>query len=267
VATLNLWNLSEPYERRRELILSELARLQPDLVGFQEVMDAPQRGYNQARDLARLEGYHVRYFPAAPLGDGTIGNAVLSRYPITDGAYEPLPATDGTMARIVIRADVQLPEGRLHFFCTHLSHRTDESFRREAQVEGVDRFVRQGTRELPRILVGDFNADPDSTEIRFLTGKATLGGRSTYYQDAAAIRRAEAPTWAERNPYTDVFREGDRRIDYIFVTHPRPDGNGAVASCRLAFDAPGPDGVFPSDHFGVFAEVRIGRPAGSGTGS
>lgn len=261
VATLNVWNLTEPYDRRRDLVLAELAHLQPDVIGLQEVVDDPERGYNQAREMASVEGYHTLYYSAAAFGRGTIGNAVLSRYPITGGEAQPLPASEGTMARIVMRADIQLSEGPLRFFCTHLSHRANESYRRELQIAAVDRFVRQSARELPRILVGDFNADADSNEIRFLTGKATLEGRSTYYQDAAAIRHAEAPTWAELNPNTEVFREGDRRIDYIFVTHARPDGNGAVASCRLAFNVPSADGVFASDHFGVFAEVRIGKPA------
>lgn len=259
VATLNLWNLTEPYERRRDLILAEFSHLQPDLIGLQEVVDDPDRGYNQARELASREGLHVLYFPAAGFGRGTIGNAVLSRYPILGGEARALPTTDGTMARNVMHADVALPEGTLRFFNTHLSHRADESYRRESQVFAIDRFVWEAERGLPRILVGDFNADPDSNEIRFLTGKSTLQGRSTYFQDAAAIRQTCAPTWAESNPNTEVFREGDRRIDYIFVTHAHPDGIGAVASCRLAFEMPAADGVFASDHFGVFAEVLIGK--------
>ena len=260
IGTFNIWHLTEPYDQRRELILAELARLQPDVVGLQEVVDDPTYGMNQARELASVEGLHTFYVPAASFGRGTIGNAVLSRYPILGGESQPLPATQGTMARVVMRADIQLPEGLLHFFCTHLSHRADESYRRELQAAAVDRFVREATRELPRIVVGDFNADSDSNEIRFLTGKSTLHGRSTYYQDAASICHTEAATWARRNPNTEIFREGDRRIDYVFVSHARPDGNGAVVSCRLAFDAPGNNGRFASDHFGVFAEVQIGKP-------
>jgi endonuclease/exonuclease/phosphatase family metal-dependent hydrolase len=260
VATLNLWHLSEPWERRVGRIRDELARLAPDVVGLQEVVADPARDYDQAREVGLHEGYHRVYFPAGPYGDGTIGNAVLSRYPIAAASSRTLPFADGRLARIAVRADLALFEGTLSFFCTHLSYRADESHKREAQVAALDRFVREAPRDLPRIVVGDFNADPDSTAIRFFTGKATIGGCGTYYQDAAALRGATAPTWAERNPYTEPFYEGDRRIDYVFVTHARDDGCGAVASCRLAFDEPAVDGTFASDHFGVFAEVWIAPP-------
>lgn len=260
LATLNVWNRSGPHERRERRIVEEIARLQPDVIGLQEIVE---EGANQARELARVDGYHVVYCPAGAFGAGTWGNAILSRHPIERSEARALPHGDGPLSRIVVRADVRLPEGVLHFFCTHLSYRADESWKREDQVVAVDAFVREASHELPRVLVGDFNADPDATEIRFLTGKATIGGRSTFYQDAAAIARRPEPTWAERNPNTEVFHEGDRRIDYVFITHARRDGSGSVADCRLAFDEPDADGVYASDHFGVVAELRVGRRAPS----
>jgi endonuclease/exonuclease/phosphatase family metal-dependent hydrolase len=263
IATLNLWNRSEPYAVRMRQACEGITRLAPDILGLQEVFEESASGRRQAHELASREGYHVLSYPAGPLGTGTIGNAVLSRYPIVGGEARTLPHTDGASGRIIVRADIDLPEGPLHFFCTHLSYRADESYKREEQVLAVDGFVRQAKRELPRILVGDFNAEPEATEIRFLTGKATLGGRSTYYQDAAAIVGTEAPTWARRNPYTGVFHEGDRRIDYVFATHARSDGNGEIVSCRLAFDEPDTPQGFASDHFGVIAEIRIGAPRGN----
>jgi hypothetical protein len=40
---------------------------------------------------------------------------------------------------------------------------------------------------MPPILCGDLNAEPKSDEIRFLTAKAVIDGRSTYFQDAWAV--------------------------------------------------------------------------------
>src|SRR5258705_122657 len=75
--------------------------------------------------------------------------------------------------------------------------------------------------ELPKILCGDFNATPDSDEIRFLRGLHTAAGRRTFWQDAWERRhgRADGFTWARANPYTARLRwlERDRRLDYIFV--------------------------------------------------
>jgi endonuclease/exonuclease/phosphatase family metal-dependent hydrolase len=257
VATLNLWNVSEPLAERRILVEEGLARLRADVVGLQEVVDAPEAAGRQAHELAARDGYHVAYAAEAPFRDGSLGNAILSRYPIVGREARALPHPDGEVVRCVLRADLALPEGLLHFFCAHLSHRADEGWKRERQVEALDAFVRESSSALPRIVVGDLNADPDSSEIRFLTGKATLGGRSTYYQDAAAIVGAPEPTWSRRNRFTAPYGEGDRRIDYVLVTHARADGRGVVERCRLAFAEPGPDGIFPSDHFGVVAEVWL----------
>jgi len=90
-------------------------------------------------------------------------------------------------------------------------------------------------------------------------GQSLANGKSAYYQDPATITGAARPTWAARNPYTEVYGEGDRRIDYVLVSHARSDRSGVVHSCRLAFDEPSTDGVFPSDHFGVFAEIWLAR--------
>ena len=37
---------------------------------------------------------------------------------------------------------------------------------------------------MPPILCGDFNAEPDSDEIRFLCSLTALDGRTTFFQDA-----------------------------------------------------------------------------------
>ena len=50
--------------------------------------------------------------------------------------------------------------------------------------------------------------------------------------------------------------EPNRRIDYVFVGPPGPDGRGRVESARLAFEVP-VGNVFASDHFGVIAVLRI----------
>ena len=49
--------------------------------------------------------------------------------------------------------------------------------------------------------------------------------------------------------------EPDRRIDYIFTGWPVRNGIGQLLSCRVVCDDER-DGVWPSDHFGVYAELR-----------
>ena len=124
---------------------------------------------------------------------------------------------------------------------THLTYRMVHGIQREDQVLAIDAAVSDlVARHKPAVTVimGDFNAAPDTDEMRFLRGLHTLGGRRVYYQDAfltqdgapdLAHRQVGAgATWARRNPFIHKLRflEMDRRIDYIYVGQASRDGRG-----------------------------------------
>ena len=102
------------------------------------------------------------------------------------------------------------------------------------------------TTRAPQILCGDFNATPDSDEMRFLRGLTTLDGRRTHFQDAwLRLHRecqpgdgpAQGITWSSENELTRPLRslDIDRRIDYVYVTSRKKDGRATVhASPRRA---------------------------------
>jgi endonuclease/exonuclease/phosphatase family metal-dependent hydrolase len=108
----------------------------------------------------------------------------------------------------------------------------------------------------PPILVGDFNAEPDSDEIRFLRGHTSLGNKTVYFADAFRIAGDGSPgvTFSKKNPYAEPLREPERRIDYVF-TRPDDQHRGEPVHARVCFDEP-EGGVFASDHFGVTATLR-----------
>src|SRR5262249_2078880 len=119
----------------------------------------------------------------------------------------------------------------------------------------------------PPLLVGDFNAEPDSAEIRYVTGLQSIGGFSVCFLDAWRVAAGAGPgvTWSNANPYARAEREPERRIDYVFAGLPRRDGLGQIAACRVVCDAE-QAGVWPSDHFGVYAELRD-APLAEGAGA
>jgi hypothetical protein len=95
----------------------------------------------------------------------------------------------------------------------------------------------------------------------------SLDGRSVRYHDAWAIA-GDGPgyTWTSDNPaargeIAPLIGQPEYcvRIDYIFVgsLEAHPDARCQVRSANQAFDQP-IDGVWPSDHFGVVAELDIG---------
>lgn len=261
VVTLNLWGEQPPLERRLELATAGLRALSPDVIALQEVREVPQVVPNTAEALARQLGMEWTFAAATPWGGGDEGLALLSRHPIVERRVHELPHAVPTERRLLLGAGIVTPAGRVEVYTTHLNYRLTDGQKREDQVVAIDAHIGAVSSELPKILVGDFNATPDSDEIRFLRGLHTAGGRRTYWQDAWERRhgRADGFTWARANPYTSRLRwlERDRRLDYVFVGPLRRDGRGVVQECRIVLDDPATDGTLASDHYGLYAEVQL----------
>ncbi len=259
VATLNIWNRCGPWEERLPAIRSTLAKLAPDVIGLQEVIVTPDGDrLDQGASIAEGLGYHVAF--GASYDDGyAFGNAVLSRWPVATMDVFPLPKLDVDDRRSLLYCAVGSPFGKLPIFVTHLSWRFHEGYVREAQVRAIADHVGRlaPIGGLPPVLVGDFNAAPDSDEIRFLGGLTSLGGKSTYFADAFGLAgRGSGVTFSKRNPFAATLREPERRIDYIFVRGPDEQLRGEPLDAAVCFDEP-VGGVFPSDHFGVVATLRV----------
>jgi endonuclease/exonuclease/phosphatase family metal-dependent hydrolase len=258
VLTLNCWNLSGPWRERRDEIVLWLRQLDADLVCLQEIMEDDE-GRNAARWFAERSGYgHVAY-GASEVGPGLrFGNAVLSKRPIDHEATHVLPSGD-PRPEPVDRVLLHARTGGLDVFCTHLTSLYPYGLLREQQVLRIDELVREHadpSSPLPPILAGDFNADADSTEIRFLTGLTSLQGRSTYWQDAWRVAGGREPgiTWSNTNPFAAEEFEPERRIDYVFVGWRRDDGRGRITAASVVCDRP-LTGTWPTDHFGVLADI------------
>ncbi|HBZ70835.1 MAG TPA: hypothetical protein DEP35_14310 [Deltaproteobacteria bacterium] len=264
VLTQNLWHDMGPWPERAKLLRQWLGSLSPDLIGFQEVLCGPER--DLAAELLEDAGYHLEFAPAMRFWNDPrleFGNSVASRWPILARESIPLPHGADGERRSALCVTVDAPVGPVSLTCTHLNWKFQHGEIRERQVVALADLVlrRRPKGGFPPLLVGDFNAEPDSAEIRFLTGLASLGGRSVYFHDSwrvAGARRANPEagfTWCNRNVYARANLEPDRRIDYIFTGFPKRDGVGLVETCRVVCDG-SENGVWPSDHFGVYAELR-----------
>lgn len=260
VMTLNIWNDQGPWPQRVRLIRDEIEILDPDLIGFQEVL--------QGEDLDLLDdilvgtSYHrdfVGTIESWPRSGVDFGNAIASRWPILSRSEFILPNVEGNETRAALYCTIESPFGLVCFGCTHLNWKVDQGAIRERQVVAlVDRLMAEcDSIDFPPILVGDFNAVPESAEIRYLKGLQSLDGKSIYLRDAwsHAGGGSEGLTWSRSNPYVMQWLDPDRRIDYIFVGLPQPDGLGEILSCKIVFDSQH-EGIWPSDHFGVYAELQ-----------
>jgi endonuclease/exonuclease/phosphatase family metal-dependent hydrolase len=285
VATLNIWNRSGPWQERLESIRAELGALDPEILGLQEVLrqvatgESPHGAWvvpdtvaahdaaDQASAIVSGRLPHVAYASAMNYGGGLMfGNAVASRHPILEHAAFELPGRETGEVRSLLYALVDHPRGRLPVFVTHLNWKLHHGAVRMRQVafvcERVKALAPLDGDTLPPVLMGDFNAEPDADEIRYLRGLTTIDGRSVYFADAWIYGGDGTPgyTFDRKNRFAAIAHEPPRRIDYIFVRGPDTKLRGEPLRTRLAFATPVPGSngdVWPSDHFGLVTDLSV----------
>jgi endonuclease/exonuclease/phosphatase family metal-dependent hydrolase len=202
----------------------------------------------EAAWLAEQTGMDAVYAAAyVRSGRSDFGNAALSRWPIVDSRslQLTLAGASNIEPRGALTVDVRVRNRLVSVTSTHLSYRFDEGWVREAQVRQLADFIGTGSGDFPPILCGDFNAGPESTEVQ-----------SFHLFDAFEVAHPGELgfTWNNTNPYTARDPTPDQRIDYIFVGVRTADGAGKVLDAAVVCDAPR-RGVWPSDHFGVVAQL------------
>lgn len=275
VVTWNLWWRFGPWAERQKAILAVLRELRPDVVGLQEVWADRDTGENLAAWLADELGLHWTWAASpAPerwqrrIGDPSvdIGNAVLSRWPVLGQDVLRLPAPEALDdGRLALYTRLDTPGHPMPFFTTHLASPLDGSALRRQQVTALAEFIathRDGTR-FPPVVTGDFNAPPDADEIRLLGGTRTapaVPGLAFFDAWDYADPTTPSATWDHENPYVHPGLGPSARIDYIHVGAPAgPQGEGTVLGVRRAGAGP-VDGVWPSDHAAVVADLATRYP-------
>ncbi|MEU6853151.1 endonuclease/exonuclease/phosphatase family protein [Actinacidiphila alni] len=273
--TWNLWWRFGSWRERRTAILRTLEETRPDVVGLQEVWADPDE--NMAGWLAGELGMHWTWsrgrvqdrWHSRNGGDTTVdvGIAVLSRHPILATAERRLPAGQASDdGKTALHALIDTPAGPLPFFTTHLNSGPAESAVRCLQVRELAAFVARHTADggHPPVVTGDFNAEPDFDEIRLMGGYKTAPAvPGLVLLDAWRFADPALPqgTWDLAHEDSVNFGARPTCLDYIFVGMPDAAGaRGAIQYARRAGDRR-IDGVLPSDHAAVIADLAHGAPA------
>ena len=277
VLAINTWNTSgDP--RRIGLLNSELRRLAPDLVAFEEVVQTSE--LNQLDQLLIGTGLHGTHQVEAmsstpPWVERYGGSAVATRWPHRVAEVLDLRLSDAQdVPWATLAVSVPIPSvGELLFVSASTSWRLEAESARERQAVALSDLDARHRGELPTIIAGDFNATPEASSIRYLTGQQSINGRSALYHDAwAAAGDGPGYTWNIDNPNArsemhEIVRQPNhrRRIDYVFVGswHAHPNAHCYIESAQLAFDGP-IDGIWASDHFGVLVDLDVGMEVDSG---
>lgn len=241
IATLNIRNLADRWDERLPLLLADMAALQPDLLGLQEVVYPLQQdrliGAAGARRYASFRAW---------AGRPEYGNALLAAAELEVGEVERL---DLGLNRSALRAVVRTHDRRLLIVVTHLHHLTADEAERDDQVRQLLDWLAVAPPTEAQVVVGDFNAEPDEPASERMRAAAF---RSAY----AEANGADADvTWPSGLQAPAMDTDGPPGcLDYIWL-------RGAIqaGTARLAFDRPAVDDatLYPSDHLGLVANVEI----------
>ncbi len=211
---------------RLDEIADLLMKLDADVVVLNEVdFDTSWSNHvNQAKFLAEKAGYSYR-IEERNLDFRVLhrtwrfGNAILSRFPISNAKVVNLPSYAGLETMLAgkkrgVRCDVTFAGNMFRVVGLHLSHRSEHI--RETSAMQVVELVRKSPH--PCIVMGDMN----STPIGFPHSSKSKGGRNaieTFINSDLLSSNASGLPLAE----TDLtFRADDPKsiIDWIFVSSP-----------------------------------------------
>jgi endonuclease/exonuclease/phosphatase family metal-dependent hydrolase len=258
VVSWNVWGrYGTNWAERQGAIEDELVAAAPDVVCLVETWRAGD--VDQPALVATRLGFdHHCFVGDWEQEDWISGAGFVSRWPLGPITLRPLRGDDGAGFGEVLHVEVNGERGPLQLFLAMLDYPLDASARRQAQARTLAAFVQEiGNARHPTVVCGDFNAGPDSDELRLLTGQAATAVPGLVFYDAWEMAGDGTPghTWSNRNPLAATGLYPDRRFDYVLSAWPRAGGVGHPLSCALLGVRP-PRAVQLSDHYGVVADLR-----------
>lgn len=253
IATYNVWNDERGGDVRQRQIVGEIAAVNADVIGLQEVHPALFR--------ERLAGLYPHAVFRAYAGEDE-GLAILSRHPLLETTWLHELPEHGCSAALSVVIGVD----RRRVSVTNLHLPWDSALEKERQIVVIDRFA-HGQEADVRVLLGDFNGTTNSSVHRFLTGEQTLLGceaKPYWYELSSTYVAVQGqplpptldfrtnPRWGGRNT-TEIPSATDRI--YVMLGE-RPDDLRQVSLFGTSVSPE--SGYAASDHYGVAADISFG---------
>ncbi len=182
----------------------EIGRLNPDFLGLNEVMNEgdDEEYTDQVAFFKKALGWNGFFGLGAMIdGNNPFGNAILTKHPIKSVENVQIPDPEDKSedayyeSRCVIKAVVEIDGVDVCWLVCHmgLAH-----LERVNAVEVICRLIDE--TDMPVVLMGDFNAEPDSEVL--LPIRERLIDTADYFEGAREL------TFPSDKP--------DKKIDYIF---------------------------------------------------
>ncbi len=243
--SLNLRHDVDRWSERSRLIIKELIEEQPDIIAFQEVALPIKQAHwiaDQLNAAVPHAPYHIRVAKKSGWR-AKEGIGVLSRLPIKEHHRIALP--EGR--RIAQHIRVVLDGKPIDLINTHLHHLPDgEETTRLKQIKVLLQWMFGKHKNRCWILVGDFNASPDSQTIAEVRKRLA---------SAYSELHGTEPEFTSLTPLIKGLDYTSKTLDYIFY-----DSSAfRMNDVRLVFTEPHPEDqrLYPSDHYGLLADFDI----------
>ena len=274
---------ADSWANRKEFMLSVIKDRNYDFIGGQEVMIHPNDDLNQVKYMSdNLPGYGCLFLCREKNPNNGEGAPVFYRkdrwepddadqgtYWLSDTPDVPGSVTwegQSTCPRVVTGAlfheldsDGKRTGKSLYVYSTHLDH-VGELARQKSAALIFDRFEQRKNKEVPMILIGDFNCGERSPVVRFVKGETVeLGGESKTPKikmlDTFRVVHPEEKNVVTFNGFRTPRLDGDGnmigdKIDYIFVTPHLKATDAEIIRTNK-------DGRYPTDHFPIRATVKF----------
>ncbi|MBF2005424.1 MAG: endonuclease/exonuclease/phosphatase family protein [Chlorogloeopsis fritschii C42_A2020_084] len=261
VATINILYEMKFWQQRRELLVEGLAAVGADLIGLQETNLQANTGFWLAEQLDMPYVHLVAAQERSYVLGTEYGTAILSRHPFIQKAELDLQS----QGRIAQYVQVKIGDRSLVFCNGHYYCQPGSSSLRIRQIQSLINWLSALPPDLPVVVVGDFNATPETPEIAFMREQFTSAyaaqhGCEPEYTCPTPLLQAHSKFWRPLglrliNLWTNrTFTPWRGTLDYIFVNK-----HLSVCDCQLILTEPAPDrkNIYPSDHFGIAAELEI----------
>jgi endonuclease/exonuclease/phosphatase family metal-dependent hydrolase len=236
-------DLAPDWSQRKDPIVAQLQKERPTIIGFQEVLNKQLEDLKVALPsylavgVGRDDGKEAGEF--APIFYDTTRYQLLQSGTFWLSPTPALPSKgwDAALNRICTYAllESKYDRKKLWVLNTHFDHMGTDARLHSSELL-VEKFA-ELTQEVaaPLLLLGDFNAEPDSYVYQLL---------SRHFSDlSCSIRHRELCSGPTFNAFT-LSESDDKIIDYLF-------GSPELVSIRYQVVQTPFDRSYPSDHFPI----------------
>jgi len=235
------------WSKRKEHITNQIKFYEPEIMGVQEALISQLKHFESEMEnykyvgVGRDDGKEAGEFSAIFYNAKEFEVLENDTFWLSDTPAEISVGWDAAMERICTYAKFKDKDsGKIFWvFNTHFDHVGEKA--RENSAELIwEKISALNKENLPVILMGDLNLEPQTSAIQFLSKKMN---------DSKTLAELDFGPEGTFNGYN--FKEAvNRRIDYIFVSD-----NIKVKKYAVLSDSK--DLKYPSDHLPVMVEIQL----------